>query len=125
MVVSLRDMCFRLDYGWWVGLWKAQVQRFARKACVCFLRALQRYFASSSFIVIFCGEMDFAARKSLCTLIEDATTTGATSLKHEHLSELKNLLRKGKDVVECAFDVSVKQLRREHAQVLIDSVHFF
>lgn len=68
--------------------------------------------------------MDYEARKSLCALVEEATTTGEKELQAKHITLLKKFLRQGKDVVECAFDVALKQLRTGHSQVLA-SFHKF
>eukprot|EP01127_Copromyxa_protea_P015888 TRINITY_DN463_c0_g1_i6.p1 TRINITY_DN463_c0_g1~~TRINITY_DN463_c0_g1_i6.p1 ORF type:complete len:492 (-),score=120.01 TRINITY_DN463_c0_g1_i6:516-1991(-) len=61
--------------------------------------------------------MDYALRKSLCALIEEATTTGEEKLRPEHVSHLKKFLRRGKEEVEVTFEVIMKQLRKNHSQV--------
>lgn len=61
--------------------------------------------------------MDYTDRKSILSLVEEATTTGEEKIQVHHVSQLKKLLRRGTDIVECAFEVILNQLRTEHAQV--------
>lgn len=61
--------------------------------------------------------MDLEDRKKLCFLVEEATETGELTLDAKYLNEFKALAKKSPHNVESAFEFSLKQLQKRHAQV--------